>query len=179
MRLPTTVAAALALFASCAAAGAEPIVLKRGESVILTVDDGGTAIEERRAPAWPLTPYEVAWARQMTSGELDWAVGPNMAFSDPDDERFPPAGPVPPGEVAVKLVALGERHMLLVLVNGYKGGFKYRATLRRADRSTATDVCEVMAGKRGFEHWPYPFDSIEISDVKLIPWHDGRAPTCE
>lgn len=176
MRLPIIVAAALALFASCTAATAKPVVLEPGQSAILTVDDGGRTIEARRAPAWPFTPYEIAWARQMTSGELDWAVGPNVAL---DDDGFPPAGPVPPGEVAVKLVSLAERHMLLVIVNGYKGGFKYRAMLRRNGRATATDVCEVMAGKRGLEHWPYLFDSIEISDVRLVPWQEGQAPICE
>ena len=176
MRLPIVIAAALA-FAT--AAEAKPVVLKPGEAVTLTVDDGGRAIETARGAAWALTPFEKAWARQMTSGELDWAIGPNVAISTSDDERFPVPGPVKPAIVAVKLVPVGEGNMLFVIENGYSRGFKYRARLRRADRATATDVCEVMAEKRGFEHWPYRFDAIEILDVTLIPWKDGQAPVCE
>lgn len=180
MRLPTTLAAALA-FASAASTASEanPIVLKPGEAVTLTVDDGGRAIETRRETAPALTPFEKAWVRQMTSGELDWAIGPNIAISTSDDERFPVPGPVEPAIVAVKLVPVGEGNMLLVINNGYSRGFKYRARLRRGDRAAATDVCEVMAEKRGFEHWPYRFDSIEITDVTLVPWKEGRTPICE
>ncbi len=180
MRLPIIIAAALA-FATAAstAAEAKPVVLKPGKAVTLTVDDGGRAVETGRGAASALTPFEKAWVRQMTSGELDWAIGPNVAISTSDDERFPVPGPVEPAIVAVKLVPVGDGNMLLVIENGYSLGFKYRARLRRGDRATATDVCEVMAEKRGFEHWPYRFDSIEISDVTLIPWKEDQAPVCE
>jgi hypothetical protein len=148
MRLPVIVTAALALVSAPYGAGAAPMVLKPGQSVTLTVDDGGRTIEARRGPAWPITPFEAAWLRQINGGRLDWAIGSNVAIARSDDERFPPPGPVPAGEVAVKLVALAKGHMVLVVVNGYPSGLKYRARLRRDGRAVPTDVCEVIASKR-------------------------------
>jgi hypothetical protein len=176
MRLPIILAAALT-FAS--AAEAKPIVLRPGESVTVTVDDGGRTVEMRREPASSLTPFETEWVRQMTNGELDWAIGPKVAISTTGDKRFPAPGPIEPAVAVVKLVPIGEKYMLLVITNGFSRGFKYRAKQRREERAVATDVCEVMAEKRGIEYWPYLFEAIEISDVELVPWQDGQAPVCE
>ena len=69
--------------------------------------------------------------------------------------------------------------MLLGLENGYEGALRYHAVFHKGDRAQSTDVCIVLPRKRGFEEWPYFFDRIELSDFRLIPWHDGDAVPCE
>jgi hypothetical protein len=56
---------------------------------------------------------------------------------------------------------------MLTIENGYNRSFRYRAVMHRRDRSAPTDVCEVMANKPGFEHWPYQIEWLELSDLRL------------
>jgi hypothetical protein len=174
MRLLALIAAA----ALATGAQAEPLVIRAGEAVTLSVGKRGKVTEVSRTSAPTLTPFEAAGARHLASGELDWAVGANSAPILSSDPAYPEPDPIERGVVRIKLVALDAKHMLLVLRNGYGRRFKYRAVLRRGDRTSPTDVCEVHAGKYGLEHWPYPFDSVEISAVRMTKDRPGP-PVCE
>jgi hypothetical protein len=167
-----------------ALAAAQPprtVTIGRGDSVIVHVgtDGGFWAAEPTAAPA--MNAFEAAALAQMQSTPLtDSQVQPAI----PVDH-----GPTPPsvqsGQVRIMLraVAPSSAHpkggMLLSLENGYDGALRYRAVLRNGDRSQPTDVCIVIPHKFGFEHWPYPFDRVELSDLRIIPWHAGDAVTCE
>jgi hypothetical protein len=39
-------------------------------------------------------------------------------------------------------------------------------------------VCIVLPGKRGYEHWPYPIEKIELSEFTVEPWKEGDPVTC-
>jgi hypothetical protein len=54
----------------------------------------------------------------------------------------------------------------------------YRARIGRGDRSIVTDVCQLVPEKRNIEHWPYPIDWIEISDVRAVAYEEGKPPLC-
>jgi hypothetical protein len=72
-----------------------------------------------------------------------------------------------------------EESRLLLIENGYDRGLRYRATIYRRGRSEPTDVCVVIPERRGYEHWPYPIDRIELSGLTLFPLREGDPLTCE
>jgi hypothetical protein len=97
-----------------------------------------------------------------------------------------PAPPVAPGTASFTLRLVpppasksAEGDMLLTIENGYPGALRYRAVMHKADRAMPTDVCVVIPLKRGYEHWPFRFDRITLSELRVIPWHDGDNVTCE
>jgi hypothetical protein len=47
-----------------------------------------------------------------------------------------------------EVAARTQHDALLVIENGYGDGLRYRAVMRRGDRTAPTDVCLVMLGKR-------------------------------
>ena len=49
----------------------------------------------------------------------------------------------------------------------------------RGGEDEPTDVCAVLPMLRGYEHWPYPIDRIELTKLTLIPYRQGDNPTCE
>jgi hypothetical protein len=172
----------LALMPALAAAQAPNAVsLGRGDSLIVHVGTDGGVWSAQPVAAPPMTSFEAAALAQMEATPLtDSQIQPAIpVHSGPE----PP--PVKPGQVRIILrgaapsAAHPKGEMLLSLENGYDGALRYRAVLRSGDRSTPTDVCIVIPHKFGFEHWPYPFDRIELSDLRVIPWHEGDPVTCE
>jgi hypothetical protein len=107
--------------------------------------------------------------------------------SGPNAKGFNASGstprPVAPGVVRISLLAVkgrsGNPETLLVLENGYGQAMRYRATMSRGERSAVTDVCSVLPGLRGYEHWPYPIDRIDLSSIRLEPYRAGTPPVCE
>ncbi|MEO6198474.1 MAG: hypothetical protein ABIO68_00850 [Sphingomicrobium sp.] len=73
----------------------------------------------------------------------------------------------------------GGAETVLVIENGSELSFIYKARIGRGSSSMMTDVCQVVPGKRGIEHWPYQIDWIEITNVRAIPYVDGSQPLCE
>jgi hypothetical protein len=41
-----------------------------------------------------------------------------------------------------------------------------------------TDVCMVRPYGFGVEQWPYEIDSIDLSDLMLVPFNDGDQLLC-
>jgi hypothetical protein len=154
-----------------------------GDMVTVRIAGDGKAIVDARSPAGPLPDTDAAFLEQMRTV----AIVPDVK-SQP---AIPGRSPTPPPPVTPHLLRIGLRavpppaakgpngDMLLSIENGYDGALRYRAVLHRGGNATPTDVCIVLPLKRGFEHWPYPFDRVELSDLRIVPWHEGDTITCE
>jgi hypothetical protein len=174
----------LALMPALAAAQAPTTVtLGRGDSIVVHVASDGAISAGAPTAAAPMSDFEAAALAQMNATTLveDSKVQPPVPL-DPGRSTRPT---VQPGQVRITLRALApssahpKGEMMLSLENGYDGALHYRAALRNGGRSMPTDVCIVLPHKFGFEHWPYPFERVGISDLRVIPWHEGDAVTCE
>jgi hypothetical protein len=138
----------------------------------LLIDDGGRVVVERRGKA-KLSEFDRASTDKLLRSGSDYPVGPDAAPLMAGEPGVPEPEPVAPEAVHVKFAEYPAGHRMLFIENGYDRAFAYRARIRAGDKSAATDVCTVMPLKRGQEHWPYRIDTIELSDLKLIPWKEG------
>jgi hypothetical protein len=93
------------------------------------------------------------------------------------------AAPLAAGVIRLSMFAVTERDgrpgTLLVLENGYGQALRYRANMVRGRRSEPTDVCTVLPRLRGYEHWPYRIDRLDLTGFELVPYRDGTPPVCE
>ncbi|MEA3034934.1 MAG: hypothetical protein QOH04_693 [Sphingomonadales bacterium] len=174
----------LALMPALAAAQApRTVTLGRGDSIVVHIAPDGAVSAGAAAVAAPISDFEAAALAQMNATTLveDAKVQPPI----PLDRGRATRPSVQPGQVRITLRALAPSsarpngEMMLSLENGYDGALRYRAALRNGDRSMPTDVCIVLPHKFGFEHLPYPYERVEISELRVIPWHEGDAVTCE
>ena len=174
---------ALALMPAVAAAQpTKAVTLHPGDSIVVRVAADGTLKAEAPTAAPPMSDFEAAALGQMISTPAaDSQIQPPIPLNGGGAERLA----IKPGQVRIRLRAVAaspsqpKGGMMLSLENCYDGALRYRAALHSGDRSRPTDVCVVMPHKFGFEHWPYPFDRIEVSDLQIIPWHAGDSVTCE
>jgi len=177
IRFVIATAALLGLAASPALA-ADTISLRPGEAVTVVIDDGGRATVAEGGAARPMSDHDKAMVRDLLVNHPD-AFGPKAAIVTAGE-----TGPVPPvkkGEVHFSFLALGNggRERLLIVENGYVLGLRYRAVMHRSGRVEPTDVCVVIPERRGYEHWSYPIDRIELGALILVPFGEGETPTCE
>jgi hypothetical protein len=177
------VLAALLVPAVALAQPAAKVQIDAGQSVTLRIGGDGAATIDGRSPVGPLTDMETGFMQQIKSVAIVPGVKSQPAI--PGRTSTPPP-PVARGVVRISLRSVppplaksAGGDMLLSIENGYDGALSYKAVLRRGDGATPTDVCIVMPLKRGFEQWPYPFDRIELSGFRLIPWHEGDSISCE
>ena len=153
-----------------------PIQLSPGEAVSVRFDDGERVEQPVRSRAeW--TRFDLYAARQLAG-----MTPPNAPMREgipihATDEAAP--DPIPGDQVRIRLLAIGDRHALLVVENGRQRALAYRARMTVAGSTRHTDVCVVLPQQPSYEHWPHPVESIELSDFRFIPWAPGRAPTCE
>lgn len=173
--------AAVWLLAGCASAQVQlvdTVTIARGQAVVLHFDEGGGAVLVERAVAAPLTPFERRVATDLSNGVYDHAVGSVSAPMTADDDVRP--APVAPYEVRIKFApAPNGVDTMLMIENGYDQAFGYRAIMTIDGASETTDVCLVRPVLRGFEHWPYRIDSIELRVMRLQPWREGDRVVCE
>jgi hypothetical protein len=167
-----------ALVAMPIAAQAQSVTIARGEAVTLSLDEAGTTTREiERKPDPQASAFETAASAKFTAGAFDGATGANgQAMTDAQMGAAAPRAQ--PNTIALHFLrTLGKDQSLLVITNGYDRGMVYRATMRVKGQSRATDVCLVMPGKIGLEHWPFPIEALNLSDMKLVPWkpEDGIA----
>ncbi|HEX8655632.1 MAG TPA: hypothetical protein VF693_10465 [Allosphingosinicella sp.] len=155
------------------------VTLEAGESVVVTLDDGGRPHETARGAAPRLSRFEAAAVWNLTRGVYGEAVGPESARIVAGEDGVPVAPAIAPGAVRIKLVSLGPDSTLLVLENGYDRGLSYRATIAAPGEAVATDVCQVMPRRFSLEHWPYRITRLELSGFRLVPWIEGQDPICE
>lgn len=171
----------LALAISPLEAQAQSVTIARGEAVTVALEeaDGKTIAREiDRKPAMQTSVFENAVSAKFTGGAFDDANGANG--QPMTDAQLGAASPKPePNIITMHLVRTpGKDQSLLVILNGYDRGMVYRATMRVKGRAQATDVCLVMPGKIGLEHWPFPLDAIDLSDMKLVPWKPKDGIVC-
>lgn len=154
----------------------EILSLRTGQALIVTVDDAGEISIVGIEIAPPLSALDAAAVRDLVANHQG-AVGSTAA---PVRLELPQPPPLPRDRIRIALVEQGGgKARLLIIQNGYDRGFRYRAALQRGGRSEPTDVCTVLPGIRGYEHWPYKFDRIDLSDLRLVPMREGEPPTCE
>jgi hypothetical protein len=182
MRVPAFFAALL----FPAIAFAQPpakVDIAAGETVTLRIAGDGAATIDSRKPAGPLPEMDAAFMGQAKTAAIVPGVKSQPAIAA-NSSKAPP--PVAPGAVRISLRLVQPPisksptgDMLLTIENGYDGALRYKAVMHRGDRAAPTDVCIVIPLKRGYEHWPYPFDRIELSNFSLVPWHAGDNISCE
>ena len=93
------------------------------------------------------------------------------------------APPLAADEIRLSMFSVTERDgspgTLLVLENGYDRALRYRASIVRGRDSEPTDVCTVRPRLRGYEHWPYRIDRLDLTGFALVPYREGSRPVCE
>jgi hypothetical protein len=130
------------------------------------LDDSGQ-IEAEGATSEPLSDQDLDMIRQLIT-EHPKAFGPNGVIVHSDV----PGRSVETNHVRFTLVPLDDgKQSVLVIENGFPISFLYAARIGKGDRSTVTDVCQTIPGKKGYEHWPYSIDWIEISDIRMVEWN--------
>jgi hypothetical protein len=171
-----------ALAASAAVALAQPpaasVTLKTGETALVRIAPDGAVSVESRGPAPAMSGFEAESLRQMAGTAVPEGSGPLPPVAITGRK----APPVAAGRVRLTLreVAGKTPHdAMLSIENGYDRGFRYRAVMRRGTRSAPTDVCMVLPGKPGFEHWPFQIDAVDLADLRLVAWKPGDALPCE
>jgi len=174
----TLIAAALALCAAPAPAQESGTVeLAPGQAATLTVGGkGAIRVVQRGRGEW--TPHDLAAARHLVGQPIPDAPVPT-AEALPDGPGAPQAPPVEPGRVKLRFMSVADRHMLLIVENGYGQALLYRARMLRGGNSRPTDVCVVLPANRSYEHWPHMIERIQLSDFALVAWNEGDRPTCE
>ncbi len=176
---------ALLAFALAAPAAAREgfqiaVALDVDSGAIIEIGDNGSGVAglkgEKLAPP---TRWIRAVVKQLTSGQYDWAAGENAAVVT-EGEMGIAADPVVSGEIRIAFRQIGDsNHRLLVIANGYDRALAFRAAIRVDGKDQHTDVCTVMPGIHGIEHWPFASDRIMLTDLRLEEWREGMPPRCE
>jgi hypothetical protein len=138
----------------------QSVKVASGEEAVFALDDGkpgGTT----RASATP-TPFEMAIGRQLSG--VTPPKSPVTEGAPMQNGTGLPDAPVPDaGKLRFRLLRLpGTKHSLLIVHNGYAQALRYRALITTGGKVQPTDVCLVIPGKSGVEHWPYAIDAIEV-----------------
>lgn len=169
-------AAALMSANSAAAAMAGPLVvrLEMGSQAVIDLDQQGTPrLQGDRAE--PLSAAELEMVDTLVRNHPD-AIGPKSA------PLYSPQGMPAPvrNQIRFRFVPFAAgSHAVLMVENGVRRSYMYKARIGRGDRSIMTDVCQLVPEKRNVEHWPYQIDWIEISDLRVVTYREGNPPLCE
>jgi hypothetical protein len=167
---------ALAAAVTGAPAAAQSLTLGPEEAVTLRLDGKGSlAVAERGRAQW--TPFDLAVARNFERGLYDRGTGPNSVSTEVPGLPDPPA--IVPDQVRLRFMLIAGRHAELLIENGYDRALVYRARITVNGETRATDVCVVLPANRSSEHWPEAIQRIDLSDLTLVDWEEGREPTCE
>jgi hypothetical protein len=176
------VRAATLLALTAAAANAQTISLHPGETVTLRFEDGNPKFEPS-APAEPMTKYEVyalwrAETQEVPAGVKIVPPVPIMNGEGPPDPPRPTPSCVRLTMRRVPGLKPGTpENTVLFIANGYGSTFAYRAVMHVNGNSAPTDVCGVLPGVPGLEHWAYTIDQLDLSDLHLEPSSGGV--TCQ
>lgn len=172
MRTWIMAAAALAVAAPASA----QVTLAPGQGVTLTFGGSGEAMASDVHPA-ALGPHDMDALEQMRIAYK--AAKPKPGVLPPVVMNYTDAAPaITPGRIEIVFVVIGEKDSVLAIVNGYARGMTYRATITTRGRAQPTDVCLVLPGRRGYEHWPYAIEKIELTEFTLVDWAPGDSLPC-
>ena len=88
--------------------------------------------------------------------------------------KLKPATPTadPARTISLELKQMdGKAGMMLLMTNPFPQPLKYRAGIHVPDLDglRKTSSCSVLAGKSGFESWPYPLFEMVLTDFRLLP----------
>lgn len=168
--------AGLTLVLAPVAATAQTLTIKRGEAVTLTMDDKGTQVVDRGDVA--PSNFEIVYSAEVQRGDYAEATGPNVLPANPDGSGA--LAPKPePGKIVLHFIRTpGKDQSLLSIQNGYDQALVYRAVMHVGTKSAPTDVCLVIPGKIGTEHWPFAIDALDLSELHLVAWKAGDPIPC-
>ena len=155
--------------------GRPTVSLQPGDAATVRLGPGGDeGAVERNAARW--TPHDLAVARHLVGQPIPDA--PVETAAPIPGENMPPPTPIAPNQIRLSFHAIADRHTLLVIENGYDRAIVYRARMRREGREQATDVCLVMPGRRGYEHWPHMMERLDLSGFSVAEWQEGSPVPC-
>ena len=159
-----------------AAAAAAPVALAPGQQTTLTVT--GDTIVATPPVVGSLARYErLSAERSANEGCTAENCGANAETVRKGD--LPIARPVPVKDTVRITFAKVNGGSTLAFDNGFGKIMTYRAEITVRGRTSTTDVCQVVPGLSGIEHWPYPIDRIELSAIRFDDWDGKTAPRCE
>lgn len=155
---------------------APSVTLAQGQSIALeAAPDGSLRVVDQSDNAAGLSGFEQSTADAL-SGSPE-ASGPNVAHVAGPPEAA--SQQIVPGRIQIRLIQMGGDALVLAIDNGLDQAFTYRATMWRGQQSAPTDVCLVVPHLHGYEQWPYTFDRIVLSDLRLQPWRDNDQVVCQ
>jgi hypothetical protein len=148
-----------------------------GESASILMNETGIQAIERvvRSPS----SYDLAVGAHLSENQSAANSGKNFGLLREGDEGIPPADPIRRGRIGISFTALKDGSSLLMIENGYDLRFTYRARIVTNEGAEPTDVCQVVPGKRGYEHWPMVVKRIELSAMHLEAGDDTTGLRCE
>lgn len=126
------------------------------------------------AEAAPLMAGERDLLSQLLGSPPEEAMGGNSKVVHSDGE----GAPIVPGVLRFSLIDY-KGEMVLLVLNGMKASYMYKARIGRGDGSQVTDVCQLLPNNRNMEHWPYKFDWIEVTEIREVPYRAGEPARCE
>lgn len=184
MRTKTTVmmlALGAAPLTAIAVAKVSGFRIAPGMALIMSVDvDAAKSTLVTGVSTASLTDADRAIAAKFTGGSYRWAMGPKSVPIESGTDGIPPLADVRRDRVKFSFVPLQPPgHTLLIVENGYAEAITYQARITVKGKQAPTDVCLVMPGKRGYEHWPYAIDQIEIGTVTRRKWTERDGVTCQ
>jgi hypothetical protein len=150
------------------------IRIDRGGTFLIGLDGKGGLIEDG-SKAEPLAAHDLEFLARLKTEHSD-AMGSKGAIVQ--TELKPPA--LRPSVVRFSFVPFeGGKESVLLIENGFPRSFMYRARIGRGKASQPTDVCQILPEKRGYEHWPYEIEWIEITDWHPVDYNPGDPLRCE
>jgi len=103
---------------------------------------------------------------------------PNAPVESATLQRIPVDFP-PPGQIGFHFAHIQNgTQSLLVIENGYDRALAYRARVTVGGRTRATGVCLLPPHARGYEHWPFVIERIELSSMRLVDWNADKQVPC-
>ncbi|MES2443580.1 MAG: hypothetical protein V4574_12185 [Pseudomonadota bacterium] len=163
------IAGLCAMIALAAPAQAQ-VALEPGQGVTVHIGNDDVAKTGAIGPA-ALAAHDQVFLRQLPGA---YASGQELVFSSVQD-----APPMAPDALTLRFIVIDGKSTMLALENGYDDAIRYRARITVRGKSQPTDVCLVIPGKRGYEHWPYAIERIELGEFTHFAWKDGDPLPCE
>lgn len=174
MKLLTAMLGAFLLAAAAPAPDTAVSLMPGDAATVRLTGSGDIASVEHGAARW--TAHDLAAARHLSGQPVPDA--PVETAQMLPGETMPPAPPIAPGGVRLQFHLIADQHAFLVIENGYDRAIVYRARMTLGDRSRPTDVCLVIPGRRGYEHWPHRIDRLDLSGFAFADWREGDPIPC-
>lgn len=144
-------------------------------SIRLNKDGAPSGRPVRQDGEW--TAHDLFVARHY-AGQMPPDEPQAFASPAPTDAGMPDPPAPTPGLLRLRFHSVAGRHSLLILENGYDRALTYRARMHQEGRTTPTDVCIVIPGRRNFEHWPHPVERLDLSAFRFVVWREGDPVPC-